>query len=265
MAAFSRAKLKRLNTLNRKKGRGESATFLVEGVRAIREALGSSFDLLECYYTGEAMENPEVIALIADAKRRTGTVEQVTSREIAAVAETVHAQGILAVLRQREISLEMLIGRTDEESLLVALDAVTDPGNVGTIIRTCDWFGVHGIMLGKQSVDLYNPKVVRGTMGSVFHVPVACAVDLPAALSAAREAEYSIYVADAGGETHFDRVRYARKAVLVFGNEAWGVSDAVRQLADFRVSIRRYGSAESLNVGVSCGILLSTVHRLTDL
>lgn len=181
-----------------------------------------------------------------------------------AVSDTVHTQGILAVLRQRHPSLDQVFQPGAAESVLTALDAVADPGNVGTIIRTCDWFGVHGVLLGRQSVDLYNPKVVRSTMGSLFHLPVIVNVDLPAALSTAREQGYRIYVADPGGETHFDRIRYDRKSVLVFGNEAWGVTDAVKGLADVRVSIRKYGAAESLNVGIACGIMLSTLHRLTD-
>ena len=132
------------------------------------------------------------------------------------------------------------------------------------MVRTCDWFGVHGMLIGQNSVDLYNPKVLRSTMGGVFHLPVVENVDLLPALSRARAMGYRVYVTDASGETHFDRVRFALKSVIVFGNEAWGVTDQIKQLADERVAIRRYGAAESLNVGVACGIVLSGVHRLYD-
>lgn len=178
------------------------------------------------------------------------------------VSDTVTAQGVIAVVRQEHPSLQTVVQDASPESVLVALDGVGDPGNLGSIIRTADWFGAQGVLVGRQSVDLYNPKVVRSTMGSLFHLPVVQDVDLLAALSHARESGYTIYGADVDGETHFDRVRFANKAVLVLGNEAWGMSDAVRALTDVRVTIRRYGSAESLNVGVACGILLSGVHRL---
>ena len=149
-------------------------------------------------------------------------------------------------------------------SVVVALDIIGDPGNLGSIIRSADWFGVQAVLLGRQSVDLYNPKVVRSTMGSIFHLPIVQDLDLLAALSHARELGYTIYGADTEGETHFDKVRFAQRSVIVLGNEAWGLSDAVRKLTDVRVAIRRYGSAESLNVGVACGILLSGLHRKMD-
>jgi TrmH family RNA methyltransferase len=123
---------------------------------------------------------------------------------------------------------------------------------------------VDGIFLGRNSVELYNPKVLRATMGGVFHLPIAEDVDLLSAASKAKELGYKVYVADNRGETHFDRIQYAIKTLLIFGNEAWGVSDQLSQLADARVCIRRYGAGESLNVGVACGVILSALHRLYD-
>jgi TrmH family RNA methyltransferase len=101
-------------------------------------------------------------------------------------------------------------------------------------------------------------------MGGVFHIPIAEGVDLLSTASNAKNLGYKIYVADQSGETHFDRVKYSTKSLLVFGNEAWGVSDQLKQLADARISIRRYGAGESLNVGVACGVVLSALHRLYD-
>jgi TrmH family RNA methyltransferase len=132
------------------------------------------------------------------------------------------------------------------------------------MIRTCDWFGLGGVLLGRNSVELYNPKVVRATMGGVFHLRVADDVDLLSAVTKAKEAGYSVYVADTSGEVHIDRVRFAEKTMVVFGNEAWGVSDRLKECADVRVAIRRYGAAESLNVAVACGIFLAGIHRVND-
>jgi TrmH family RNA methyltransferase len=101
-------------------------------------------------------------------------------------------------------------------------------------------------------------------MGGIFHLPIVEGVDLPLTISRAKSMGYRIYVTELEGETHFDRVSYEGKTMVIFGNEAWGVSDQVSELADYRVSIRRYGQGESLNVSVACGIVLSAMHRLYD-
>jgi TrmH family RNA methyltransferase len=180
------------------------------------------------------------------------------------LSETVTFQGIVAVVKQKTFSLDVILQMNGTQSLLVAFDGVSDPGNVGTMVRTCDWFGVDGILLGRNSVELYNPKVLRATMGGVFHVPIVQGVDLLSTASQAKGLGYRVYVTDQNSETHFDRVKYSNKSLIVFGNEAWGVSDQLKQLADTAISIRRYGAGESLNVGVACGVVLSAVHRLYD-
>jgi TrmH family RNA methyltransferase len=146
--------------------------------------------------------------------------------------------------------------------VVAAFDAVSDPGNLGAMVRTCDWFGVNGILVGRDSVDLYNPKVVRSTMGGIFHLPIAVGMDLPGLIPRAKKQGYTVYVTDARGDVQFDRVSFAGRSLLVFGNEAWGVSDQVGALADVRLAIRRYGAAESLNVSVACGVILAMLRRL---
>jgi TrmH family RNA methyltransferase len=229
----------------------------------LREAAESDFSFVASYYTENVTDDAGWDALAAKLRKRAPLV-QITSTELDAFADTVAAQGIAAVLKQRDTSPESLISNNSGRSLLVVLDAVSDPGNAGSMIRTSDWFGAAGVILGRHSVDLYNPKVVRATMGSLFHLPVAQDADLPVLLSNAAGAGYTIYVADVAGESHFDRIHYENKSLLVFGNEAWGVSDQVKELAQVRLGIRRYGAAESLNVGVACGVVLSAIHRLYD-
>jgi RNA methyltransferase, TrmH family len=261
---ITKAQIKHLRDLHRKKEREESGTFLVEGVRLVRDALASATPMEGFYYADDAAPDPAVAELIARAGERSAQVHRMTAREMESVSDTVNAQGVLAEFRQCHPSADQLLIAGDGESVLVALDGVSDPGNLGSIIRSADWFGIQGVVVGHQSVDLYNPKVVRSTMGSIFHVPVVPDVDLLAALSHARQCGYTVYGADAAGEAHFDLVRFARKSVIVLGNEAWGLSDAVKELTDVRIAIRRYGAAESLNVGVACGILLSGIHRLIE-
>jgi RNA methyltransferase, TrmH family len=255
--------LKDLRSLGQKKFRDELGLFLVEGSRLVEEAANSDFEIAATYITPECAADSRIRPLLHKLRKK-GLVQDVTAREMESFTDTVTAQGIASVLARKIVAPESLLTRGPARSVLVALDAVSDPGNVGSIIRTCDWFGITGVLLGRNSVELYNPKVVRATMGGLFHLPVAEGVDLPAILSKARSLEYTIFVADLDGEVHFDRAQYDNKSVIVFGNEAWGVSDPVKSIAHTRVSIRRYGAAESLNVGVACGIILSSVHRLYE-
>lgn len=259
---LTKAKLKELRELTHRKYREEQKKFIVEGVRLVQEALDSDFKVFEAYYTADINDHPGGKALLNRLKEKTGQLSVTTTREMELISETVSFQGVLAVLKQKQFSVETMLHKNLAPSTIVAFDGVSDPGNLGTMIRTCDWFGVNGILIGTNSVELFNPKVVRSTMGGVFHLPIATGVDLLSTISKAKGMGYRVYVTDAKGETHFDRVQYQNKSIFVFGNEAWGVSDQVKELADVRLSIRKYGAAESLNVSVACGVVLSTIHRL---
>lgn len=259
---LTKIKLKELRELTHRKYREEQKKFIVEGVRLVQEALDSDFKVLEAYYTADINDHPGGKTLLNRLKEKTGQVSMTTTREMELISETVSFQGVLAVLKQKQFAVETMLQKNSAPSIIVAFDGVSDPGNLGTMIRTCDWFGVNGLLVGTNSVELFNPKVVRSTMGGVFHLPIATGVDLLSTISKAKGMGYCVYVTDAKGETHFDRVQYQNKSLFVFGNEAWGVSDQVKGLADVRLSIRKYGAAESLNVGVACGVVLSTIHRL---
>jgi TrmH family RNA methyltransferase len=260
----SKAKLKEIRELTHKKHRDERKEFLVEGVRLVTEAVQSDYTLRETFYTRDLRDHPGGPQLLHLLRKKSAPALEVSHREMEILAETVTFQGVMAVMKQKAFSVDTILKHNAAQSLVVAFDGVSDPGNVGSMVRTCDWFGVDGILLGRNSVELYNPKVLRATMGGVFHLPIAGGVDLLSASSGAKNLGYTVYVADLGGETHFDRVRYSSKSLIIFGNEAWGVSDQLKQLADVRVSIRRYGAGESLNVGVACGVILSSLHRLYD-
>jgi TrmH family RNA methyltransferase len=261
---LSKAHLKELRELSHKKHRGEQSKFVIEGIRLVQEAAASDFELLEVLHTAEVEDHPGGRALLQSLRGRDCEVREVAPRELETITDTVSAQGVAAVLRQRSFDAGDMLVTDDRGSVLVAFDAVSDPGNAGTMIRTCDWFGVNGVLLGRNSVELYNPKVVRATMGGVFHLPIAEDVDLPSFATRARAAGYTVFVTDAEGETHFDRVSFPAKSLIVFGNEAWGIRDQLKSLADYRVMIRRYGAAESLNVSVACGVVLSALHKLYD-
>lgn len=257
-------RVKELRKLAQKKYREEQGVFLVEGVRMTLEAVHSDYAIAEAFYTEGLMDDPAGRSLLESLRKKCPHIHLVSAREIEVLSDTITSQGIAALVRQKPCSTDALLHRNDTQSIVVALDGVSDPGNLGSIVRTCAWFGVNGIILGRNSVDLFNTKVIRGTMGGIFHVPVTKEDDLPATITNAKLMGYRVYVADQRGEAHFDKVQFARKSLIVFGNEAWGVSDQMKKIADVRVGIRKYGAAESLNVGVACGIVLSALHRLYD-
>ena len=147
--------------------------------------------------------------------------------------------------------------RVPRRAVAVALDGVSDPGNVGTVVRTAAWFGVAAVLLGKRCADLLNPKTVRATMGGLFHVPVCRNVDLSDALTRLRKRGFTVTVAAADGSPVWLSWAAGPWSVLVLGNEARGVSGRLRGLADKTVAIARTGKGESLNVAVTAGIFLS--------
>jgi len=260
--ALTRSRAKAIRSLANKKYRDELGAFVVEGLRLMKDAVDSDFEILEAFHTAEFTKDAAAKAVLEKLQAKCRRVDQVSEREMEHLADSVNAQGVLAVLRQKRALAASLLDRRDPPPVLVALDGVADPGNLGSIVRTCDWFGVDGVLLGEHCVDLYNPKVVRATMGGLFHLPISEEVDLLPAITQAKNKGYTVYITDPAGETHFDRVRFTRPSLIAFGNEAWGISDQIRKFADVRVAIRRYGMAESLNVAVACGVVLSGLHRL---
>ncbi len=261
---ISKAKIREFKELGRKKDREARGCFIVDGRRGVGEALRSGFELMEFYYTGELLATVGGSELVQEAKRRSREVHQVSVREMEQISDTVTAQGVVAVMRQTSQDPDTVFKSGMGSSVLVAVDAVADPGNLGAIIRTCDWFGVDALLLGRGTVELYNPKVVRSTVGSIFHLPILSGVELPRVLEKARKHGYAVYPTAGDGDVYTDTERYPAKVVVVLGNEAWGVSAEAMQLADRRLAIRRYGDAESLNVGIACGIVLASIRRVQN-
>jgi TrmH family RNA methyltransferase len=154
--------------------------------------------------------------------------------------------------------LEKIGGR--EEGLIVAVDRISEPGNLGTIIRTCDWFGVDALLIGSGSVELTNPKVVRSTMGSLFHLPLFPNVDLSRTICDLKESGFTGYGATLEGNHSLCETRWKKKSLVVMGSEAWGIESSL--LSELEgVQIPGYGQAESLNAGVATGIFLSAIRR----
>jgi RNA methyltransferase, TrmH family len=240
--------------LAKRNAREETGLFLVEGPQAVAEALTFRADeLVDLYITEQARERYGDLVRAAAAAGI--TVESVTDAVLDAMADTVTPQGVLAICRQFPISLDDLLAT--KPRLMAILEEVRDPGNAGTIIRAADAAGAGGVIFTGNSVDAYNPKVVRSTTGSIFHVPVAQNGTLDEALAAVRGAGLQVLVADVKG-ADLPKIRgiLTEPTVWVFGNEAHGLSDENLRLADRVVKVPIYGHAESLNLATAASVCL---------
>jgi len=173
------------------------------------------------------------------------------------VSDTVHSQGFLAAARWRTLASADL--PTRDGAVFLTLDAVADPGNVGTIVRTAAWCGVDAVLLGEGCADLLNPKTVRASMGGLFHLPVRSRADLAEELAHLKGLGFRVAAAATDGSADWRAWRGSGSVALVLGNEAHGLSAPVRELADCLVAVPRRGKGESLNVAMTASILLSVL------
>jgi TrmH family RNA methyltransferase len=252
---ISKAELKYLASLSQKKVRSKEQKFLLEGWRSLKEVLNSPHKIELVAVVSRYLEDPDYETILSQLKQRRTPLKEISPTDLRKAADTVHSQGVLALVHQRRFSLDDEAVR--KARLVVAADAVNDPGNVGSILRSADWFGVDAVLLGNGCVELHNEKVVRSTVGSMFHLPVVEDLDLPQTLVRMKQDGFVIVALSADGDKIYTELETKGKQIFVVGNEAHGVSADVRRAADVVVKIPRAGKAESLNVGVACGIMLA--------
>ncbi len=258
----SKADIKYFRSLSQKKVRQSEKKFVLEGWRALKEVLSSASKVDTVAVLSRYLQDPDYQSILTKLGERGAAIREMTEAELDQVADTVHAQGVLAVVQQRTHALDSV--RLSRSSLVVAADAVSDPGNLGSIIRSADWFDADLVLLGKGCVELYNEKVVRSTVGSLFHVPVVEGVELPTALADLKHQGLSVVAFSGDGKQSYASLKQTEGTVFVFGSEAHGVSREVRAAVDVVVRIPKYGKAESLNVGVACGIVLAHMRSETE-
>ncbi|WP_431804126.1 TrmH family RNA methyltransferase [Microbacterium sp. bgisy203] len=240
--------------LTKRSARQETGLFLLEGPQAAREALAYRPDtLVEIFATPTAMERHPGIR---DAAREAGLdVEYTTEAVLDAMADTVTPQGIVAVARQSPTALKDVFAASPR--LIAICEEVRDPGNLGTIIRAADAAGADAVILTGRTVDPYNPKVVRATTGSLFHVPVAVGAELGTTVARAHEAGLRVIAADVGGDDFLARRSLlAEPTAWLFGNEARGLDEDALGHADLSLRLPIYGRAESLNLATAASVCL---------
>jgi TrmH family RNA methyltransferase len=231
---------KLITSLSQKKYRQKHQLFIAEGVKVVRELLESSFELEIIFSTESEFSSLDCFI-------------QVSDQELKKISSLKTPNKVLALFK---IPLQK---KVNSSGLIVVLDTINDPGNLGTIIRLCDWFGVEQLVCSQDTVDCYNSKVVQATMGSLARVSISY-LNLSEYL---QTVSIPIFIADMDG-VNIHKSKLPASAILVMGNEANGVSDGLKQLISNKISIPRYGNSnqvESLNVATATAILLNEFRR----
>ncbi len=246
LSSLKNPKVRAFCALQDRKGRKTQHAFLAEGDKMVREALSSDFRV-------------QALILREDRQHEAFPVEKAVpvyvlpERVFASLSDTITPQGVAAVVSLPDRTPNPEVSPGDR---LLALDGVQDPGNVGTILRTADAAGLDGVLLGPSCADVFSPKVLRATMGSIFRMRLSFPEDLAASLSALRQAGYSILSSQLDGSPFYDRPQVGRRWVLIVGNEGNGVSPPVRAAATHHLCLPMRGGAESLNAAVAAGIMM---------
>lgn len=243
---ISKAKIKQIKALQVKKYRKQEQCFVIEGTKSVRELLESDFDVLWLAGTDRFLEQNE-----SSLHNHSMEIVSASEKELGAAGSFQTNDGALALARMKPNAAFSLT----EDEYAIVLDDIRDPGNLGTIIRTADWYGVEHIIASEQTADFYNPKVLSATMGSFCRVKIYY-TDLEPYLAAARMPIYGTFLE--GTDIH--QVRFEVGGMIVIGNEANGISHTIEKIVTQKITIPRYGKAESLNAAIATGIILDAVR-----
>jgi len=243
----SNKKIKELAALQRsKKERSLAGLFVLEGDRIIRDAVSTRPELVENVYVS--------VSYASEKGLPTDNATVVADSVLSHVCETVTDQGILATVREKPLL------REEDELMkadkLLVLEDIQDPGNLGTIIRTAEAAGIGGVLMSNGTADIFSPKVVRSTMGSLLRVPFTYVSDLKKTMENLKSTGHEVYAAHLKGASDMRSTSFASRCAIVIGNEGRGISDAVAELADKRVFIPMQGEVESLNAAIAAAILM---------
>lgn len=241
--------LRSARRLLRRKEREARREWLVEGPQAVREALRLDGRVRQVFATADAAQrHPDL----------TRDAVEVTAEQLATICDTVTPQGVVAVVEAVDVDLDEALA--DDARLVVVCAEVRDPGNAGTVIRCADAFGADAVVMTGASVELGNPKTLRASVGSVFHLPIATGVDLAAAVGECRERGLQVLAADGSGGQRLDDLaaagELAHPTAWVMGNEAWGLPAEAIALTDRSVGVPIWGAAESLNLATAAAVCL---------
>ena len=252
---ITKTELKYYSSLLKKKFRDEQNKFLIEGNKLILEALNNGFEceVILCKKDRLMLEDDTLKSI----SKRVQRIEIISEKEFQKLQATVHSQGIIGVFKKKS---SKVFSQSLNGNLLIALDGINDPGNVGTIIRNADWFGVTKIIMSQDCADIYNPKTIRASAGSIFHLAIVNDVNLFQSLSSYKQSGYRILCADITGKNIYEYEK-SEKEIIVFSNEANGPTADLLNIADQKVTVPKKGKAESLNVANASAVILSELTK----
>lgn len=255
IASTANKRVKEVAALTKKaRYRNEEGVFVVEGPRMFAEIPADR--LVHAYATESFLKENETLRRAAAS----GLADTVTEEVLRAMSDTQTPQGVLAVVKQYRYSLAGILKQRGA-AMLLFLEGLQDPGNLGTILRAGEGAGVTGIIMDGRTADIYSPKVIRSTMGSVFRVPFVRTEDFAAALTEAKKAGIRLAAAHLKGSVAYDTVDYTGPVGFLIGNEAAGLSGEAAETADMRVRIPMAGQVESLNASVAASVLMYEAAR----
>lgn len=246
--------IKQVKSLHAKKYRDSLKQYIIEGFKLVYEALQyeSTFSLI--LFSEEAIKTTEGIELLRKCDEMNIAVYISEEKLFLESSEMESPQGVLAVLDKQEHELEEIFNQ--ESFILMLLDEVRDPGNVGTIIRTADACGITAVILSKGCVDLYNGKTIRATMGSMFHIPIITEADILELIESLKESDAEVVGADPHSDKSCIGLPRKSRTAIIIGNEAIGLRPEVKAATTQNITIPMPGKAESLNAGIAAAILM---------
>ena len=252
------AKIKLAASLKNKKYRDETGSFAIEGLHLVSEAIASFWNIQFVLVIEEQIQDGKMSTLLQQLLEAGPYIFSVSASLYKKVSDTEAPQGILAVVNQTNTELPEVLPQGS--SVWVVLDAIQDPGNVGTIVRNADAAGATGVILTPGCADIYSGKSVRATMGSLFHLPLFKAT-VPDCLEFFQKHGLGLYVAGAEAAVSYTDVDFSRPCAVVFGNEGGGVGEEFRRHALLSLRIPILGKAESLNVSSAAAVILFETAR----
>jgi RNA methyltransferase, TrmH family len=240
---LSKNEIKDIQSLCHKKHRDETQYFIAEGPKLVEEILNSDFEIVHVYALANYLQKHNDIKV---------PFTEISEKELERISGLQTPHQVVLVAKQKQPTT----GFKWQHKITLVLDGIQDPGNMGTIVRTADWFGINQVLCTHDCVELYNPKVVQATMGSITRVDVQYH-DIPQLVGTA---QVPVYGALLDGENVF-QTQFEKEGILVIGNEGKGIREEIRQLVNHPVTIPKIGKAESLNAGIAAGIIMGMMTR----
>lgn len=252
ITSASNTRVKKVAALNQKaKERRQEEKYVVEGVKMFLEAPEEE---IEEIYMAEGFQNAACMAKLAG-----WPFETVSEEVFRKMSDTAAPQGILCVMRQKKYALADLLGA--KNPLLMILEDIQDPGNLGTILRTGEGAGIAGVIMSRETADIYNPKTIRSTMGSIYRVPFVYVSSLEEAAAQLKAMGIRLFAAHLKGKSWYDGEDYRKGSAFLIGNEGNGLREETAVLADTYIKIPMEGRVESLNAAMASGILMYEAAR----